>query len=85
MRLHEIRRMSEAELVQRLAELNEEIYNLRFQKATRQTTNPNRIRTLRREIAQIQTILQEHHLGIRSLSGAEAPSSGASVESGEQA
>lgn len=84
MRPYEIRQMSEAELIQRGAELEEEVYNLRFQQATRQITNPSRIRSIRRDIAQIATILREHHLGIRPLSGA-AHASGASGESGEQA
>ena len=85
MKPHEIRHMSEAELAQRLTELEEELYNLRFQKATRQITNSNRIRAIRRDRARIQTILREHHLGIRSLSGTEAQSPGEAVESGEQA
>ena len=72
MRADELRRLSEPELTRRIAELEEEMYNLRFQQATRQTTNPNRVRILRREIARIQTILREHALGIRSLIGAES-------------
>ena len=67
MKLYEIRQLSESELENRVGELKEEIYNLRFQKAIRQDSNTKRISTLRREIAQIYTILREHQLGIRQL------------------
>jgi large subunit ribosomal protein L29 len=43
----------------------EELENLRFQKALQQLENPLRIRDLKREIAQIRTILREYELNIR--------------------
>ena len=85
MKPYEIRQLSESELEERVEELEEEIYNLRFQKATRQASDTKRISALRRDIARIHTILREHQLGIRSLSTVESQSSDTNEESGEQA
>ena len=67
MKIHELRQLSEAELQDRISELREEIFNLNFQKATRQTSDAKRVSILRREIAQIYTILRENELGIRPM------------------
>ena len=53
------------ELKSRLIDNMEELENLRFQKALQQLENPLRIRDLKREIAQIRTILREYELNIR--------------------
>lgn len=50
----------------------EELFNLRFQAATGQLDNHSRLRTVKREIARIYTILREHELGIAPLSGESA-------------
>ena len=41
------------------------IQNLRFQKALQQLSDPQQTRYLRREIAQIKTVLREYEIGIR--------------------
>jgi large subunit ribosomal protein L29 len=46
----------------RLAELSEEMFRLRFQFATRQLTNTARIRTVRRDIARLKTLLRQREL-----------------------
>jgi large subunit ribosomal protein L29 len=46
----------------RLRELSEEMFRLRFQFATRQLTNTARIRTVRRDIARVQTLLRQREL-----------------------
>jgi large subunit ribosomal protein L29 len=46
----------------RLSELNEEMFRLRFQFATRQLTNTARIRTVRRDIARIRTLQRQREL-----------------------
>ena len=46
----------------RIAELNEELFRLRFQFATRQLTNTSRIRTVRREIARAKTQQRQQQL-----------------------
>jgi large subunit ribosomal protein L29 len=59
MRSSEIRELSAQELVQRVAELEEELFRSRLQNATGQMENPLRIRGLRRDIARCKTIQRE--------------------------
>ena len=56
-------------LQNKLADNETEMANLRFQKALQQLEKPTRIRELRREIAQIKTVLKEIELGIREAKG----------------
>ena len=58
--------MSVDELKIRLEDDINALENLHFQKALQQLENPIRIRQMRREIAQIKTVLHEYELGIRS-------------------
>ena len=60
----ELRGISDAELLTRLREAKEELFNLRFQMATGQLDNNRRLRTVRHEIARIYTILRERELGL---------------------
>ena len=53
------------QLVEQLVELKREAFNLRFQAATGQLENPGRIRSVKRDIARIYTVLRERELGIR--------------------
>jgi large subunit ribosomal protein L29 len=46
----------------RLTELSEEMFRLRFQFATRQLTNTARIRTVRRDIARLRTLMRQREL-----------------------
>ena len=55
MKASELRELSPDQLEDRLRELREELFNLRFQYATRQLTNTARIREVRRDIARIAT------------------------------
>ena len=70
MKLYELRQLSETELRDRVTELREEIFNLNFQKATRQMADAKRISSSRREIARILTLLHEDELNIRSIQAA---------------
>ena len=54
-----IRELSLAEIRARLAELEEERFRLRFRGATEALSNPLRLRTIRRDIARLQTVLNE--------------------------
>ena len=56
------RAMSVAEL-EKVVDLKEELFNLRFQHATNQLENPLRIPETKRDIALIKTILREKELG----------------------
>ena len=60
----ELRASSPEELVSKLAEAKEELFNLRFQGATGQLESHGRLRAVRKEIARIYTVLRERELGI---------------------
>ena len=60
----ELRSSSPEELTSKLAEHKEELFNLRFQSATGQLESHGRLRTVRKEIARIYTVLRERELGI---------------------
>ena len=60
----EIRALGEDEIVTRLREAKEELFNLRFQVATGQLDNNRRLQQIRRDIARIYTVLRERELGI---------------------
>ena len=58
----QLRELSSDELSSRLADAREELMNLRFQQATGELTDFNRLRYTRRQIARIQTVLREREL-----------------------
>ncbi len=60
----EIRDLADEELVSRLGEAKEELFNLRFQVATGQLDNNRRLQHVRRDIARIYTVMRERELGI---------------------
>ncbi|GAB7387288.1 50S ribosomal protein L29 [Bacillaceae bacterium] len=66
MKANELRNLTTAEIEQKINQLKEELFNLRFQLATGQLDNPARIREVRKTIARAKTILRERELGIRS-------------------
>lgn len=60
MNVKDLREKSNIELTKEvLPELKAELFNLRFQQATGELENPARIRTIRKTIARIHTILSE--------------------------
>jgi len=60
----EMRELNDEELVLRLRESKEELFNLRFQMATGQMDNNRRLRTVRHDIARIYTVMRERELGL---------------------
>jgi large subunit ribosomal protein L29 len=62
----DLRTLDTEDLVTKLKEAKEELFNLRFQSATGQLDNHGRLRAVRREIARIYTIMRERELGIVS-------------------
>jgi large subunit ribosomal protein L29 len=60
----ELRLLSNDELVARLKENKEELFNLRFQSATGQLENHGRLRAVKKDIARIYTVMRERELGI---------------------
>ena len=61
---NELRELGTDELVLRLREAKEELFNLRFQMATGQMDNNRRLRTVRHDIARIYTVMRERELGL---------------------
>jgi large subunit ribosomal protein L29 len=57
----ELREQSTPELQQRLRDLRDEWFRLRFQQVTKQLPNPMRIRAVRKDIARIRTLLTERN------------------------
>jgi len=55
----ELRDMTIEELKEKEKELRKELFNLRFQKATGEIQNPNRIKQVKRDIARVLTIITE--------------------------
>ena len=63
----EYRGLETEELVEKLKEGKEELFNLRFQAATGQLENHGRLLAVRKDIARIYTVLRERELGITSV------------------
>jgi large subunit ribosomal protein L29 len=59
MKAKDLRLLSAGELVEKERELNEELFNLRFQQATGQLENLMRIPQVKRDIARVKTMLRE--------------------------
>ncbi|MBQ9989250.1 MAG: 50S ribosomal protein L29 [Clostridia bacterium] len=62
MKANQFHKMTDSELTNRLSELKAELFNLRFQLATNQLSNPMVIKETKRDIARVQTILREREL-----------------------
>jgi len=69
MKAEEIRELSAKERQEKLADLGQEIFNLRFQLATGKIENPSRLKSLRRDIARIKTIQKEVGDGLSQPAG----------------
>jgi large subunit ribosomal protein L29 len=61
-----VRELNDDELLAKLRECKEELFNLRFQGATGQLESHGRIRAVKKEIARIYTTMRERELGIVS-------------------
>lgn len=59
MKIKEIRELSAKELGARKRELKEELFHMRLQQSSGQLEKPSQIRVLRREVAQLETVLTE--------------------------
>ena len=71
---HELDEMNDVDLESRLREAKEELFNLRFQAATGQLESHGRLRTVKKDIARIYTVVRERELGIRTAPGSEEES-----------
>ncbi len=66
MKINEIRDLSSQEIVDKIQDLKEELFNLRFQNATNQLDNPMRIAAVKKDIAKLKTVLKEQELGLNA-------------------
>ena len=66
---HELDEMTNIDLESKLREAKEELFNLRFQAATGQLESHGRLRTVKKDIARIYTVVRERELGIRVAPG----------------
>ena len=62
MKANELRKLSTQELAAKEKELKEELFNLRFQMATGQVNNPQRMRECKKDVARVKTLLCERQL-----------------------
>ena len=60
MKAADLREMSAKELNEKLVELKQELFNLRFQHAINQLDNPVRIATVKKDIARVMTVLAQN-------------------------
>ena len=69
---HELDDLNAVDLESKLREAKEELFNLRFQAATGQLESHGRLRTVKKDIARIYTVVRERELGIRPTPGQDA-------------
>ena len=63
MKVKEIRELTTEEIISKIAESKEEIFNLRMQQATGNLEKPSRIKELRKDVARMKTIIAERKEG----------------------
>jgi len=81
----ELRNLGRDELMSKLGEAKEELFNLRFQAATGQLESHGRLRAVRKDIARIYTVLTERALGITEQVDAPVAEAAAEAEVEETA
>jgi large subunit ribosomal protein L29 len=59
MKIKEIRELTLEELASRKRELRDETFHLRIQQQSGQLENPSQLRTIRREVAQVETVITQ--------------------------
>ena len=79
MRAEDIRELNDDEIRSRIAELQHERFNLRFRAATQTLEDPLRLRSIRKDVARMKTILRQRALGIGAPAATESASTGAAV------
>jgi large subunit ribosomal protein L29 len=65
MKPNEIREWSAGEIEHKIASMEEELFNLRFQSKLGQLANPLRLRLVRKDIARAKTILAQKNAGVK--------------------
>ena len=62
MKANEIRDLAPDEMERKLADLKQELFNLRFQHASGQLENPGKLKQTRKDIARVETVIRETQL-----------------------
>tara|TARA_B100000686_G_C16494348_1_gene813771 strand:+ start:284 stop:490 length:207 start_codon:yes stop_codon:yes gene_type:complete len=65
MNTKDLNKMTKNKLIKKLSDNEESLLNLRFQQKLQQLENPQSVKFVKREIAQIKTVLKEMELNIR--------------------
>ena len=65
MKIEEVRSKTDSELRLELGNLKKELFDLRFRSTTETSTDPSRVRVVRRSIARVNTVLHERQIGVR--------------------
>ena len=66
MKTSEIRNLNDDQIIKKIEESRQELFNLRVQVSTQQLTRVSEINRVRKLIARMRTVLKENQLGIRS-------------------
>lgn len=80
----EARDLADEELHDKLSDLREELFNLRFQSATGQLDNHRRLRLVRRDIARLRTVLREREFEAFERTGESGATDDASSAGSEE-
>ncbi|MGI6324807.1 MAG: 50S ribosomal protein L29 [Bacilli bacterium] len=62
MKVNEIRELTTEEIIKKIEETKQELFNLRFQQAAGSLEKPSRIRELRKQVARMKTIIREREI-----------------------
>tara|TARA_Y100001970_G_C14251681_1_gene872335 strand:- start:3567 stop:3767 length:201 start_codon:yes stop_codon:yes gene_type:complete len=65
MKKNDLKKLSKDELLIKLKDSQDAMFNLKFQKALQQLDHPQQITLLKKEIAQFKTVIKEYELGKR--------------------
>lgn len=65
MKIFEIRQMNEEELLKRILEEENNLVDLRFAQETKQLTNTSKLRSTKKDISKMKTILRERELNLK--------------------
>lgn len=72
MKMEEIKQLPVEELDIRLKDMQDELQNLTFQLTLHQLDNPLKVRSVRRDIARLKTVIREYELGLREKRASQA-------------
>jgi large subunit ribosomal protein L29 len=67
MRMETLRDLTKDELLQKRDELKQELFNLKLRRGLSQIDNPLKLRTIRRDIAKVETVISEDRKNIRKI------------------